>query len=179
MIRRFMSWKRCGMKWPWTIQGTCPGYCRDSNPAPTEIISSDTHINPDKFFRKAQWIATMVGVGFEVPTPVVMKRTVFWGIAPSSTLKINRRFGGKNHHHLQCRRVSRSWNQLESRWLTTILYWRGTGFESSSGHRLSWLWGLLLYFSFQFGKLLSTAASFRVLCHSSFSNHPTIQCYAV
>jgi hypothetical protein len=33
-------------------------------------------------------------VGFQVPTEVVMKSTIFWDITPCSQLKVNRRFGG-------------------------------------------------------------------------------------
>jgi hypothetical protein len=43
-------------------------------------------------------------VGFEVLSAVVMKRTIFWDIAPCSPLKVNRRFGGTYPFHLQGRK---------------------------------------------------------------------------
>jgi hypothetical protein len=54
-------------------------------------------------------------VGFEVLTAVVMKCTVFWDTTPCSPLKINRRFGGIYHLHLQGRKISRARNRRESR----------------------------------------------------------------
>jgi hypothetical protein len=33
-------------------------------------------------------------IGFEIPTAVVMKSSIFWDITPRSPLKVNRRFGG-------------------------------------------------------------------------------------
>jgi hypothetical protein len=46
---------------------------------------------------------------------VVMKSTIFWDIMPCSPLKVNRRFGGIYHLHLQDQRISRARNQHESR----------------------------------------------------------------
>jgi hypothetical protein len=42
-----------------------------------------------------------MNVGFDVLTAVLMKNTVFWDIMPCSPLKINGRFGGIYHLHLQ------------------------------------------------------------------------------
>jgi hypothetical protein len=42
-----------------------------------------------------------VYVGSEVLTAVVMNSTVFWDITPCSPLKVNQRFGGTYHLHLQ------------------------------------------------------------------------------
>jgi hypothetical protein len=39
--------------------------------------------------------------GFEVPTVVVIKNSVFWDITPSSLLKVNLHFGGTCDLHLQ------------------------------------------------------------------------------
>jgi hypothetical protein len=53
-----------------------------------------------------QWRALadmLMSVGFEVLTTVVMKRTVFWDIISCSPLKVNRRFGGTYHLHLEGR----------------------------------------------------------------------------
>jgi hypothetical protein len=36
-----------------------------------------------------------------------------WDITPYSPLKVNRRFWGTNHVHLQCRRISQAINQHE------------------------------------------------------------------
>jgi hypothetical protein len=55
-------------------------------------------------------------IGFEVLTTVVMKSTIFWDITPCSPLKVNRRFGGTYHLHLQGRRISRARNQRENKW---------------------------------------------------------------
>jgi hypothetical protein len=55
-------------------------------------------------------------VGFEVLTVVVMKSTVFWYITLCSMLKVNRDFGGIYCHHVQGRRISQARNQCESRW---------------------------------------------------------------
>jgi hypothetical protein len=48
-----------------------------------------------------------MNVVFEVLTSVVMKSFIFWDITPCSLLKVNRRFGGTCHLHLQGLRVSR------------------------------------------------------------------------
>jgi hypothetical protein len=44
-----------------------------------------------------------------------LQSTSFWNITPCSPLRVNRRFGGVYHHHLQGRRISRARNQSESR----------------------------------------------------------------
>jgi hypothetical protein len=59
--------------------------------------------------------------GFEGPTPVVMKSTVFWNITPFSPLKVYRLFEGMYHLRLQGRMINRATNQRES--------WRQAGFE--------------------------------------------------
>jgi hypothetical protein len=50
----------------------------------------------------------------EALTAVVMN-TIFWDITPCSRLKVNWRFGGTYHLHLQGRRISRARNQREIR----------------------------------------------------------------
>jgi hypothetical protein len=55
-------------------------------------------------------------VGFEVLIAVIMKNTVLWDITPCSPLKVNWRFGGTCHLHLQGRRITRARNQRDSRW---------------------------------------------------------------
>jgi hypothetical protein len=50
-------------------------------------------------------------VGFEVPTAVVMKSSIYWDVTPCSPLKVNRRFGETYSLHLQGRRISRARNQ--------------------------------------------------------------------
>jgi hypothetical protein len=54
------------------------------------------------------------GVGFEGLTAVVVKSSVFWDITLCSPLKVNRRFGGTCHVHLQCWRISQARNQCEA-----------------------------------------------------------------
>jgi hypothetical protein len=66
-------------------------------------------------------------VGFEVLTAVVMKSNIFWDITPCSLLKVNRRFGGTHHLHLQGQKMNRAKYQRESRWqaelfITTCLH---------------------------------------------------------
>jgi hypothetical protein len=53
-------------------------------------------------------------MGYEVLTPVVMKRTIFWDITPCSLLKVSRRFGGPYRLHLQGRKISREENLHEA-----------------------------------------------------------------
>jgi hypothetical protein len=55
-------------------------------------------------------------VGFEVPTAVVMKSTIFWDITPCSPLSFNRHFGEIYRLHLQGQKISRARNQRETRW---------------------------------------------------------------
>jgi hypothetical protein len=45
-----------------------------------------------------------------------MKSTIFWDITPCNPLKVNQRFGGTYHLHLQGRRISQARNQYKSRW---------------------------------------------------------------
>jgi hypothetical protein len=42
-----------------------------------------------------------------------MMASFFWDITPCSLLKVNRRFGGKCHLHLQGRRISQERNRHE------------------------------------------------------------------
>jgi hypothetical protein len=44
-------------------------------------------------------------VGFQVLTVAFMKSTIFWDVTPSSSLKVNRRFGGTYRLHLQGLRI--------------------------------------------------------------------------
>jgi hypothetical protein len=48
-----------------------------------------------------KWRKIKVNVGFEVPTAVFMKSSVFWGTMPLSPVKVNRLFGGICLLHLQ------------------------------------------------------------------------------
>jgi hypothetical protein len=45
---------------------------------------------------------------------VTQKNSVFWDITPCSPLKVNRRFGGTCHLHLQCQRISQANKQREA-----------------------------------------------------------------
>jgi hypothetical protein len=53
-------------------------------------------------------------VGFEVLTVVVMKNSVFRDITLCSPLKVNGRFKGTYHNHLQVRTISQARNQHEA-----------------------------------------------------------------
>jgi hypothetical protein len=55
-------------------------------------------------------------VGFEVLPAVVVKNSIFWDITSSTSLKANRRFGGKCRLHYQGRRISQTRNQHEGGW---------------------------------------------------------------
>jgi hypothetical protein len=45
-------------------------------------------------------------VVFEVLTTVVLKSTIFWGITPYSSLRVNRRFRGTFRRHLHGQKLS-------------------------------------------------------------------------
>jgi hypothetical protein len=62
--------------------------------------------------------------GFEIPTAVVMKRTIFWDITPCNPLKVNRRFEGTYPLHLQGRIISRAKSQRGSKWQACHLFSR-------------------------------------------------------
>jgi hypothetical protein len=47
----------------------------------------------------------------DVPTEVVMKSYVFWGIMSGSPLKVNRRFGGTCRLHIQGLKINQAKNQ--------------------------------------------------------------------
>jgi hypothetical protein len=53
---------------------------------------------------------------FELLTAVVIKSSIFWKTTLCSSLKVNRRFGGTCHLHIQGRKISQARNQRESRW---------------------------------------------------------------
>jgi hypothetical protein len=59
-------------------------------------------------------IWSIVYLGFEVFTEVVMKSSIFWDITSCSPLKVNGSFGGTCRLHLQGRKVSWERNQRES-----------------------------------------------------------------
>jgi hypothetical protein len=61
-------------------------------------------------------------VVFELLTVVVMKSTVFWDIMPCSPLKVNQRFRGAYHLHLQGRRISRARNQWQALLVSCVAY---------------------------------------------------------
>jgi hypothetical protein len=69
---------------------------------------------------------SMWDVGFEVLTAMVMKSNIVWDITSCSPLKFNRSFGGTYRLHLHGRRISRARNQRESRWQTSVDFWRTT-----------------------------------------------------
>jgi hypothetical protein len=50
--------------------------------------------------------------GFEVPTDVVMKNSIFWDIAPCNPLEVNGRFGGTCRLYLQGLRISQAWKRM-------------------------------------------------------------------
>jgi hypothetical protein len=54
-----------------------------------------------------QYVSTKIQIyiGTEVPTAVVMKSSIFWDITLCSLLKVNLRFGGMCHLHLQGGRI--------------------------------------------------------------------------
>jgi hypothetical protein len=52
--------------------------------------------------------------GFEVPTAVVMKSSLFWDITPFSPLKVNRRSGETRRLHLQGRRISQARTRIKA-----------------------------------------------------------------
>jgi hypothetical protein len=54
-------------------------------------------------------------VGLEVLTEAVMKSTIFWYIKPCNPLKVNSRFRGTYHLHIQGQRISQARYQCESR----------------------------------------------------------------
>jgi hypothetical protein len=51
-------------------------------------------------------------VGSMVLTAVIMKISIFWDITPYSPLKVNWRFGGKCHLHLQGWRINHERNKF-------------------------------------------------------------------
>jgi hypothetical protein len=55
-------------------------------------------------------------VGSEILTAMVTKNSIFWNITSRRLLKVNRRFGGTYHPHLQGRRISQERNRCESWW---------------------------------------------------------------
>jgi hypothetical protein len=63
-------------------------------------------------------------VGFQVPTEVVTKSSIFWDITPCSPLNVNRYFGGTGRFHLQGQIISQAKNCHEvgncSCWLQLI-----------------------------------------------------------
>jgi hypothetical protein len=61
-----------------------------------------------QFWSEVGFVTYFLYVRFEVLTPVVMKRTIFWDITP---LKVNRRFR-RTRLHLHDRRISQARNQL-------------------------------------------------------------------
>jgi hypothetical protein len=70
------------------------------------------HKDKISFLYGKQTSRVITFVGFEVLTAVAMKSSVFWDIAPCSSVKVNRRFGyGLN---LQVRRISQVRNQHEA-----------------------------------------------------------------
>jgi hypothetical protein len=64
-----------------------------------EVISKTEHIYFLPFFVSKIIFSR---IRFEILTAVVTKISVFWDKTPYSPLKVNRRFGGTSHLHLQC-----------------------------------------------------------------------------
>jgi hypothetical protein len=52
--------------------------------------------------------------GLGILTAVVMKSSILWDITLRSPLKVNQRFGGTCHLHLQGRRIGQARNQYEA-----------------------------------------------------------------
>jgi hypothetical protein len=53
------------------------------------------------------WSLDTGSVGYEVPTTVLIKRSVLWYIMVCNAVKTSRRFGGTYHPHIQDVRLSR------------------------------------------------------------------------
>jgi hypothetical protein len=83
-----------------------------SSHPPHQLISSP---ETDQYHLHIFVKLTLLYVGFEVLTAVVMGSTIFWDITQCSPLNVNRRFGGAYCLHLQGR-ISRARYQRESRW---------------------------------------------------------------
>jgi hypothetical protein len=62
----------------------------------------DMHVAGKEYLSKK----TILNVGFEILTAVIMTSSVFWDIMPRSALKVNLRFGRTGSLHLQDRRIS-------------------------------------------------------------------------
>jgi hypothetical protein len=62
-------------------------------------------------------------VGFPDVVTVVMKSYIFWDMTPCTPVKVNRRFGGIYHLHLEGRRISqaRNWHVAGSQQRATLL----------------------------------------------------------
>jgi hypothetical protein len=69
--------------------------------------------------------------GFEVPTELVMKNTIFWDMTSCNPLKANRRFGGTYRLHFDFEKVSREIYQDESN-LLAICFHAGVLLDLSS-----------------------------------------------
>jgi hypothetical protein len=74
---------------------------------------------------------TIVDIGFEVSTAVVMKTSVVWDITPSSPVRLNRRFGWICHH-LQGQRISQARNQHEAGSNATCSSVKSVGFHRTT-----------------------------------------------
>jgi hypothetical protein len=91
-------------------------------PRTISIIKIKIKVTPVKCVRTSN--ARLVR--FEVLTAVVMKSIIFWDIMSCSPLKVNLRFGGTCHLHLQGWRVCQARNRHE------------TGMKKSSAFRLAY-----------------------------------------
>jgi hypothetical protein len=84
------------------------------------LLTSWTPIVPKRintistFFCKTFLNLTQLYAESEVLEALVMKGTIFWDITPCDPLKVNRRFGGAYHFHIQGE-ISRARYQRESR----------------------------------------------------------------
>jgi hypothetical protein len=75
--------------------------------------------------------AFTVYIESEVLTTVIMKSSVFWGVTPSSPLKLNWRFGGTYCLYLQVRKISQATNQCEASSKQTVKVEPTCSFETS------------------------------------------------
>jgi hypothetical protein len=66
-----------------------------------ESVESQLRCQPGGKILIIEIIVTIITVGFEVLTAVLMKSTIFWDITPCSPLKDNRHFEGTCRLYLQ------------------------------------------------------------------------------
>jgi hypothetical protein len=75
------------------------------------FLYSVCHLNVKLKKEMAKLQTVFCYVGLEVLTAVVLKSTIFWDVMSCSPLRVNWRFGGTYHLHLQGRKISWARNQ--------------------------------------------------------------------